>query len=154
MKFRSSNAAALCAGLTTALMGLATGSAVQAQEVYGGVGLFGAQVGYAYAVSPSVTVRGDYMTLGSRSKTTNESGTEYQANVKWNRTALLADWFLFESSTFRLTGGATFNHVAADLTAGGAGTTVDINGKTYKIAFDCCCCGSVDFGCINSIETN
>lgn len=134
MKFRSSNATALLAGLTTALMGLAAGGAAQAQEVYGGVGLFGAQVGYAYAVAPSVTVRGDYMTMGSRSKSTNESGTEYKANMKWNRTALLADWFPFESSTFRLTGGATFNNVAFDLTAGGANTTVDIAGKPYTLA--------------------
>ena len=102
-----------------------------AQEVYGGVGLFGTQIGYAHALSPSWTVRGDYMTMGQRSKTTTESDTEYQAHLKMNRTALLADWFPWESSTFRLTGGATFNQVQFDLTAGGAGTSVDINNQKY-----------------------
>jgi hypothetical protein len=120
--------------ITSALMGLGSIGAVQAQEVYGGIGLFGVQVGYAHAVSPNMTVRGDYMLLGNRSKTTNESGTQYLANVKWSRTALVADWFPFETSTFRLTGGATFNNVAVDLTAGGTGTKVDINGKTYSLA--------------------
>lgn len=104
-----------------------------AQEVYGGVGLFGAQIGYAHALSPSWTVRGDYMTMGQRSKTTTESDTEYQAHLKMNRKALLADWFPWESSSFRLTGGATFNQVQFDLTAGGAGTSVDINNKKYPL---------------------
>lgn len=121
------------AALVAALMGLAAGGAAQAQEVYVGGGLFGVQIGYAHAVSRSVTLRGDYMTLGGGSKTTNESGTQYQANMKWNRTALLADWFPFESSSFRFTGGATFNSVAIDLTAGGAGTSVDIAGTKYTL---------------------
>jgi len=119
--------------LAIALSGLTAGGAAQAQEVYVGGGLFGVQIGYAHAMSPSFTLRGDYMTLGSKSKSTNESGTQYQAKMKWNRTALLADWFPLESNSFRLTGGATFNSVAIDLTAGGAGTSVDIAGTKYTL---------------------
>ncbi len=130
MKFRFDSAA----GMAVALLSLAAGSAAHAQEVYAGAGLFGVQLGYAYAVTPSVTVRGDVLTMGSRTKTANESGTQYQAKLKLNRTAVVADWFPYESSTFRLTWGATFNNVAFDLKAGGAGSKVDINGKTYNLA--------------------
>lgn len=121
------------AGLAAALMGLVAASGAQAQVVYGGLGLFGLQIGYAHALKPNLTLRGDYMTLGSKSENVNESGTQYQAKMKWNRTALLADWFPFASSTFRLTGGATFNQVGFDLTAGGAGTSVDINNVDYTL---------------------
>lgn len=120
--------------LAASLMGLVSFPAVQAQEVYTGIGLFGAQLGYAYALSPSLTLRGDLMTLGSRNQTTNESGTQYQARLKASRQALLADWFPFESGTFRLTGGATFNQVALELAAGGANTSVDINNTKYNLA--------------------
>lgn len=120
--------------IVAALMGWMSASTAQAQEVYTGVGLFGVQVGYAYALSPSLTLRGDLMTLGSRNQTANESGTQYQARVKASRQALLADWFPFESSTFRLSGGATFNQVAFELTAGGDNTTVDINNTKYTLA--------------------
>ena len=101
--------------------------------MYAGAGLFGVQLGYAHALTSSLNIRADYMTLGGRSKTTNESGTEYHAQIDWSRKALLADRFPFEVSTFRLTGGATFNNVVLDLTAGGANTKVDINGRTYTL---------------------
>lgn len=93
------------ASLAAALMGLAVTGNAQAQEVYGGAGLFGVQIGYAHAMSSQLTLRGDYMTVGNYNKTTNESGTQYQANLKLNRTALLADWFPMSASNFRLTGG-------------------------------------------------
>jgi hypothetical protein len=115
--------------LATAL--LANGA--QAQEVYAGAGLFGAQIGYAYSVNPQFNLRGDYMTMGSRSKTQTESGTSYQAKLDLSRTALLVDWFPFESSSFRMTGGASFNKIGFNLTAGGAGSTVDINGRTVAL---------------------
>lgn len=121
------------ASCAAALMGLVLVSGAQAQEVYGGVGLFGVQLGYAHALSPSLTVRGDYLGLGQRSDTANESGTEYQVNLKWNRTAVLLDWFPFAKSTVRLTGGATFNQVGFDLKASGAGTSVDINNTSYTL---------------------
>jgi len=124
----------LSAVMAATLMGLVSFPAAQAQEVYTGVGLFGVQLGYAYALSPSLTLRGDLMNLGSRNQTINESGTQFQARLKASRQALVADWFPFESSTFRLTGGATFNQVAFELAAGGANTSVDINNTKYNLA--------------------
>lgn len=100
---------------------------VQAQEVYVGGGLFGLQVGYAYGVSPSLGLRGDFMTMGQSDKTFNESGTSYQGHINWSRKALLADWFPTGGS-FRLTFGATFNDVKFDLLSKGPGKSVDING--------------------------
>lgn len=106
---------------------------VQAQEVYVGAGLFGAQIGYSYALTPTVNVRADYMTLGNRTSTSNKSGTDYQSKLDWSRTALLVDWFPSESSSFRLTGGTTFNKITFDMTAGAAGQKVDINGTPYTL---------------------
>jgi hypothetical protein len=107
--------------------------AAQAQEVYVGAGLLGVQVGYAYAVMPSLNVRGDFLTLGNRDKTFNESGTAYQGKINWSRRALLADWFPMGGG-FRLTVGATFNDVKFDLLANGAGQTVDINGRKLSLS--------------------
>jgi len=106
--------------------------AAQAQEVYLGAGLFGAQIGYAHALTSSVNLRADYMTMGRLEKTSNESGTDYKANIDLNRTALLLDWFPFNGS-FRLTVGATSNKVQFNMLANGAGQTVDINGKSYNL---------------------
>ena len=104
----------------------------QAQEVYVGAGVFGAQIGYAHALTSSVNLRADYMTMGSHEKTSNESGTDYKGKLNLSRSALLADWFPFGGS-FRLTAGATFNKIEVDLLANGAGQTVDINNKKYTL---------------------
>lgn len=106
--------------------------AAQAQEVYVGAGLFGVQLGYAHAVTPSLSLRGDFLTMGSRDKTFKESGTAYQGKINWSRKALLADWFPMGSG-FRFTAGATFNDVKFDLLANGAGQTVDINGRQLSL---------------------
>lgn len=119
--------------LLTATFFTAGLSSAQAQEVYVGAGAFGLQLGYAHAINPQLNVRADYMTLGSRSEISNESNTEYKSQLNWNRKALLADWFPSETSGFRVTGGATFNSIKVDLTAGGAGQKVDINGKSYVL---------------------
>lgn len=106
---------------------------VQAQEIYSGAGLFGLQLGYAHTLNESFNARADYMTLGSHSQTSNESGNDYQSNIKLSRISLLADWFPIDESSFRLTGGVSFNTIGAELTAGGAGTAVNINGRDYAL---------------------
>ena len=116
------------------LVGLGVAAQVaQAQEVYVGAGLLGVQVGYAHAVTPSLNLRGDFLTLGNRDKTFNESGTAYQGKINWSRKALLADWFPMGSG-FRFTAGATFNDVKFDLFANGAGKIVDINGRKLSLS--------------------
>ncbi len=106
---------------------------VQAQEVYGGAGIAGLQIGYAHALNSKFSLRADILTLGSRSQSVNNSGTQYQAKVEVGRTALLADWFPFETSGFRLSGGATINNTKAGLTASGVGKSVEIDGTTYTL---------------------
>ena len=130
MKFKSSTTITAAALLASAFVA----TSAQAQEVYGGLGLFGAQIGYAHAISNTVNLRGDFLVLGSRSKTSNESGTDYKAKLDWSRTALLVDWFPSEANSFRLTAGATFNKIGFDLNAGGAGQKVDINGRSYTLS--------------------
>jgi hypothetical protein len=53
------------AGLIDALMVLVASGGMHAQEVYAGVGLFGAQIGYAHALSPSLTLRYDTRPTGT-----------------------------------------------------------------------------------------
>ncbi|MEY4564627.1 MAG: hypothetical protein RLZZ618_3904 [Pseudomonadota bacterium] len=97
-------------------------SAAQAGEVYGGIGLPGAMLGYAHSVSPSLTVRGDFATLGSRKERTTEEGVTYDSNIGFNRAGLFADWFP-AGNGFRVVGGLTFNNLKADLSARGDGVT-------------------------------
>ena len=107
----------------------------QAGEVYGGVGLPGVMVGYAHTLSPSITVRGDFATLGSRSERRNEEGVNYDTKLGFHRAGLFADWFV--AGGFRLVGGVTFNKLTADLTAQGDGATqFTIGGTTFIAASD------------------
>lgn len=103
---------------------VATASPAHAGEVYAGVGLPGVLVGYAHSLSPTITVRGDFATLGSRSERSNEEGITYDTKASFSRTGLFADWFV--AGGFRLTGGVTFNRLKADMHARGDGTNFQI----------------------------
>jgi hypothetical protein len=113
-----------------AALGLCALGQAQAGEVYLGLGLPGVGLGYALPLGPSVTVRGDFFTLGKRDLTETESGIRYTGNYRLQRGALLADWFPFEGS-FRFTGGAAFNTYKITLDASGAGGTLEIGDRTY-----------------------
>ncbi len=101
-----------------------------AAEIYTGLGIPGIGLGFAQPVSDSVTLRADVYTLGSRSKSTDESGIRYDGHYKLQRSALLADWFPF-SGSFRLTGGAAFNTYKVTLDANGAGGSITIGDRNY-----------------------
>jgi hypothetical protein len=103
-----------------------------AGEVYLQVGLPGVGLGYAHPINQWVGVRGDLVTLGSRSKTTTEEGISYQAKLKANRGALLADLYPFAGG-FRFTLGATSNQYKLTLDASGAGTTINVGGTNYVL---------------------
>lgn len=107
-----------------------TGSAAFAGEVYGAIGLPGVMGGYAQPLGDSFTVRADFATLGSRSRTTNEEGIDYNVKLKANRFAVFGDWYPF-SGTFRLTGGVTANDYKLTLAATGAGGSLTIGDNTY-----------------------
>ena len=115
--------------LITALLGASAASA-SAGEVYAGVGLPGLILGFAQPLGDSITVRGDWATLGKRNKQLNEEGVRYDAELGFNRVGLFGDWFFYGG--LRLTAGATFNNLTAELAAKGDGTTTFvIGGKSF-----------------------
>lgn len=115
-----------------AALTLASGIATSAQagEVYTGIGTHGVMLGYAHALSPDFTLRGDFGTLGSRETTEREEGVDYDAKATYNRVGLFGDWFPF-STGFRFTGGVTFNNMKLDMVAKGNGNPITIGNNTY-----------------------
>jgi hypothetical protein len=106
----------------------------QAGQVYGGLGLPGAMIGYAHPLGHGVTLRGDFATVGLPDKTVNEEGIDYQAEAQLNRLGFFADWFMLGG--LRLTGGITFNGMGLDLRAQGNGGTINIGGTDYTTSAD------------------
>ena len=102
----------------------------QAGEVYANVGLPGIGLGYAHPIDSRFTVRADFMTLGSRSKSTTEEGIRYDGRYKLQRLAVLGDWFPFGGS-FRLTGGLSSNQYTVTLDATGENGSLTIGDRTY-----------------------
>lgn len=113
-----------------ALCLMAVAGSSQAGEIYGNIGLPGVGLGYAHPIDRNLTVRGDFMTLGSREKTTTENGIQYNGKYELSRVAVLADWFPFQNG-FRLTGGVSANNYKITLDATGAGGNLTIGDKTY-----------------------
>jgi hypothetical protein len=112
------------------LLCMLAASQVAAGEVYVPIGIPGIGVGYAHPVNEYLAVRGDFMTLGQRSRASEESGISYQGNLKVARAALLLDVFPF-SGTFRITGGLAANNYKLDLDASGAGGSLTIGDRNY-----------------------
>jgi hypothetical protein len=115
--------------LLSIALALGCTAGAHAGEVYTGLGTHGVTLGYAQPVSPSLTLRGDFATLGSHSKTKREQDIDYDARLKYSRTGVFADWFV--AGGWRLTGGVTVNNARLDMTARGNGSTIDIGGTTY-----------------------
>jgi len=101
-----------------------------AGEVYVPIGIPGIGIGYAHPVNEYVAVRGDFMMLGQRSQTTEDSGISYQGKLKVSRGALLVDAFPF-AGTFRVTAGLVANDYKLALDASGAGGSLTIGDRTY-----------------------
>lgn len=114
----------------SALSTAALCTTAQAGELYTNIGIPGVMLGYSQPVGPLFGVRADYATIGTRKKQSNEDGINYDATLKANRAALLADWFPF-AGTFRLTTGLTSNQYKLDLLATGAGGSLTIGNNTY-----------------------
>ena len=94
------------------------------------IGIPGIGVGYAHPINEYLAVRGDFMTLGQRDKTTEESGISYRGKIRFERAALLLDAFPF-SGTFRVTGGLVANNYKLALDANGAGGSLTIGDRKY-----------------------
>ena len=112
--------------------GLACAGATRAAGVYAGLGVPGVVLGFVLPISPNVTVRTDFATLGTRTATRVESGVSYDARVKTDRIGAFVDWFPF-SGRFRLTAGVTGNDMKAQLGAFGAGKVVTIGNNSYTL---------------------
>lgn len=119
----------------TALCLTMAAGAVQAGEVYAGIGLPGLMLGYAHPISERFTVRGDFSTLGSLSDTRTEEGIRYDGKAKYDRTGIFADYFV-TGGGFRLTAGVTVNSASIDLLARGDGSTINIGGTDYPASPD------------------
>lgn len=123
----------------TAIASLTLGlvaTAAHAGEVYTGLGLPGLMLGYAHAINPMFTVRGDYATLGSHEKDQTDSGIAYKAKINLSRFGIFGDYFPF-SGGFRLTGGLTSNNQKIELTSSAqAGSTMTVGSRTVLLAPD------------------
>ncbi len=108
---------------------LSAGSA-RAGELYVKGGFPGAIIGWAQPVNSYFGLRIDAATLGNVNERRTEDGIVYDATLKGDRTALLADWFVFGGS-FRFTGGITSSKYSLDLLANGAGGRITVGNTTY-----------------------
>lgn len=123
--------------LLAALAAISTG--LHAQDSYVGVGLPGLlTLGYAYPLSSSVGLRGEYAGGLSVNKDGNQDGVNVTGTFKASRMGAFADWFPM-GGAFRLVGGLTFNDIKADFNGVGSGTstingqTVNMSGETYNV---------------------
>jgi hypothetical protein len=101
----------------------------QAGDAYVEAGAPGLIVGYGMPINDRFDWRVDAATLGSPSRHTTIGSIDYDARIKADRVALLADWFI--AGGFYLSGGAAFHHAVADLTGHGNGGTITIGGHSY-----------------------
>jgi hypothetical protein len=112
----------------------ALGGSVQAQDIYGGLGLPGLYtLGYAHPMGASWGLRGEYAGGLSWSGSGTDNGVSYDGSIKANRAGLFADWYPFNNGGFRLVGGITANDMKFDVNALGTGNAT-INNKTVNMA--------------------
>ena len=120
----------LIARAATVCLAAGTAGGAGAAEIYTQAGMPGLMIGWAVPLSSQFGLRVDVATIGQRTDKRTEEGIRYDAKLKLDRTALLADWFPF-SGSFRLTGGVTANQYKLDLLATGAGGTITLGNTPY-----------------------
>ncbi len=125
---RTVSATVAVASIAAALV-FSVGSA-RAGELYVKGGLPGVIVGWAQPLNEHFGLRIDAASLGKLSERRTEDGITYDVKLQGDRTALLADWFVFGGS-FRFTGGITSSKYSLDLLASGAGGTITVGNTTY-----------------------
>lgn len=125
---RTVSATVAVTSIAAALL-FSVGSA-RAGELYVKGGLPGVMLGWAQPLNTHFGLRLDAATLGNVSERRTEDGITYDVKLKGDRTALLADWFVFGGS-FRFTGGITSSKYSLDLLASGAGGSITVGNTTY-----------------------
>jgi hypothetical protein len=121
MKFKVLFLAAAAAGVPVASL---------AAEVYTGLGLSGATLGYADSAAGRWGLRGELSGGAAMNRDGQREGLNYDGRLKAARGAVFVDWFVLGNS-FRLTGGATQNDYT--VTLDGKGTAGTINGKPVDL---------------------
>lgn len=101
-----------------------------AGEVYTGIGTHGLMLGYAQALSPAFTVRGDFASAGTYKMNETEEGYDTVGKLSYHRVGLFGDWFPFGNG-FRITGGVTFNNMKGEVNAQGNGTQMTVGDATF-----------------------
>jgi hypothetical protein len=119
--------------LALAASAISSSASASGNEIYGGVGTTGFTAGYARAITPDVSARAEVNILKYDGHLNNDD-VRYEAKLKLNSGAVYADYFPFDSSAFRLTGGAFFGDRKVDLKANAMSGTVTINGVKYNVA--------------------
>ena len=116
-----------------ALAGASTGAL--ALEPYVATGFPYALVGVSHALNEHVALRADFGTVAHHNYTGSTSDEDFRGSIDYNRTALLADWFVVGNG-FRVTGGATFNNAKAALRASPHNGQISLGGVTYSAPSD------------------
>jgi hypothetical protein len=99
-------------------------------DVYGGVGLPGATLGLRVDMGHNLAARLEQMSSRKIDESGVTEGVDYNATARLRRTAVLLDWHPFAGG-FRVTGGLSFNKMAAQFVARGGVQT--INDKTINL---------------------
>lgn len=117
----------------TAVLGLAA-PAAQAADVYVATGFPYLVLGVNQPLGDSFGVRADWGTVGHHGYSGSTSDNDYSGSLKYDRFALLADWYAIGS--FRLTGGVTLNHGSTTLVATSHNSQITIGGTVYNYTGD------------------
>jgi hypothetical protein len=117
---------------------LAASLPVHAGEVYTGLGVTGATLGYTGAIGSGTTLRAEYSGGISVSRNGQREGLTYVGTLKASRLGGFLDWYPF-GGTFRISGGVTGNDIKVVLDgSGGTGTIngkpVNLTGETFKVS--------------------
>jgi hypothetical protein len=121
---------AVVAVASIAAAALLSAGSTQAGELYLNAGVPGLVLGWAQPLSRHFGLRLDAATVGTLNERRIEDGITYDARLKGDRAALLADWFAFGGG-FRLTGGVTSSRYSMDLLATGSGGSITVGNNTY-----------------------
>jgi hypothetical protein len=113
-----------------AAAGLFVAGAAAAAEPYVATGFPYLLAGVAQPVNPSLALRADFGSIAHHGYTGSTSDNDFKGSIKYDRLALLADWFVAEGG-FRLSGGATFDHAKATMTAFAHGGKITLGGVQY-----------------------
>ena len=110
--------------------GLLVAGSAPAAEPYAATGFPYLLVGVAQPIDPSFALRADFGSIAHHRYSGSTSDNDFKGSIKYDRGALLADWFVLQGG-FRLSAGATFNDAKATVTASSHGGKITLGGVQY-----------------------